>query len=102
MVSACPKGHEKSMPTPLKFDRTCDFNIMTYVRKRRVARGAIVHRLKSKQNIRPPAMSTLLKLNNITKKVGRPPHAHTKQKLTNFVKFARVLRKAVCLIFQEG
>ena len=62
VVSACPKDHEKSMPTLLRFDRTCDFDIMTYVRKRRVARGAIVHRLKSKQNIRPPAMSTLLKV----------------------------------------
>ena len=62
VVSACPKDHEKSMPTPLKFDRTCDFDIMTYVRKRRVTSGAIVHRLKSKENIRPPAMSTLLKV----------------------------------------
>ena len=54
MVSACLKDHEKSMPTPLKFDRTCDFDIMTCVRKRRVACGAIVHQLKSKQNIRYP------------------------------------------------
>ena len=61
-MSACPKDHEKSMPTPLKFDRICDFDRMTCVRKRTVARGAIVHRLKSKQNIRPPAMSTLLKV----------------------------------------
>ena len=70
---ACPKDHEKSMPSPLKFDRTCDFDIMTCVRKRKVARGAIVHRLKSKQlkrNIGPPAVYN---------------------KLTNFVKFARVL-----------
>ena len=35
-----------------------------------------VPRLKSKQNIRLPAMSTLLKdaVNELSKKVGRPPH----------------------------
>ena len=80
------------MPTPLKFDRTCDFDITTYVRKKRVARGAIVYRLKSKQNVRLPVMYAV---NKLSKKVWRPPHVHTKQKLTNFVKFARVLWKAV-------
>ena len=35
---ACPKDHKKSMPTLLKFDRTCVCDIMTFVRNRRVAR----------------------------------------------------------------
>ena len=48
VVSACLKDHEKSMPTPLKFDRTCDFDIMTCVRKRRVACGAISSSVKIK------------------------------------------------------
>ena len=33
VVNACPKDHQTLVLTPLKFDRTCDFDIMCQIEK---------------------------------------------------------------------
>ena len=89
---AVPKDHEKSMPTPLKFDRTCHFDIC--VRKRRVARGAIVLRLKSKQHIRPPAIFTLLKVCSEYKVIKENWKSSLKAEVNEFCKICSCTLKS--------